>query len=94
MPESDALAQQFLREAEVWYESQRAKNGSMNTNVMNVGLVVSRMLAEGLPWGLGTVLLIQHCTETVPLRQSCGVWWAQQDLNLRPTDYESAALTN
>jgi integrase len=21
-------------------------------------------------------------------------WWAQQDLNLRPTDYESAALTN
>ena len=21
-------------------------------------------------------------------------WWAQQDLNLRPTDYESAALTD
>ena len=21
-------------------------------------------------------------------------WWAQQDSNLRPTDYESAALTN
>lgn len=21
-------------------------------------------------------------------------WWAQQDLNLRPTDYESDALTN
>ncbi len=25
---------------------------------------------------------------------SGNVWWAQQDLNLRPTDYESAALTN
>ena len=22
-----------------------------------------------------------------------GVWWAHQDLNLEPTDYESAALT-
>ena len=22
------------------------------------------------------------------------IWWAQQDSNLRPTDYESAALTN
>ncbi len=22
------------------------------------------------------------------------VWWAHQDLNLEPTDYESAALTN
>ena len=22
-----------------------------------------------------------------------GVWWARQDLNLQPTDYESAALT-
>ena len=21
-------------------------------------------------------------------------WWAQQDLNLRPIDYESSALTN
>jgi len=21
-------------------------------------------------------------------------WWAHQDLNLEPTDYESAALTN
>ena len=24
----------------------------------------------------------------------CFVWWAQTDLNCRPTDYESAALTN
>ena len=23
-----------------------------------------------------------------------GRWWAQQDLNLQPTDYESAALTS
>ena len=22
-----------------------------------------------------------------------GLWWAHQDLNLEPTDYESAALT-
>jgi hypothetical protein len=22
------------------------------------------------------------------------IWWAHQDLNLEPTDYESAALTN
>jgi hypothetical protein len=22
------------------------------------------------------------------------LWWAHQDLNLEPTDYESAALTN
>ena len=25
---------------------------------------------------------------------SCVFWWALQDSNLRPTDYESAALTN
>ena len=24
----------------------------------------------------------------------CFNWWARQDSNLRPTDYESAALTN
>ena len=29
----------------------------------------------------------------VELSQKDG-WWAQQDSNLRPTDYESAALTN
>ncbi len=29
--------------------------------------------------------------ETLSLRQR---WWAQQDSNLRPADYESAALTN
>ena len=26
-------------------------------------------------------------------RSSYWVWWAHQDLNLEPTDYESAALT-
>jgi hypothetical protein len=26
--------------------------------------------------------------------QSGQTWWAHQDLNLEPTDYESAALTN
>jgi hypothetical protein len=29
----------------------------------------------------------------IELSQQDG-WWAQQDSNLRPTDYESAALTN
>jgi hypothetical protein len=27
-------------------------------------------------------------------RKLSGFWWAQQDSNLRPTDYESAALTD
>lgn len=26
--------------------------------------------------------------------KKCGKWWAQQDSNLRPRDYESPALTN
>jgi hypothetical protein len=29
----------------------------------------------------------------VKVCQLYGVWWAHQDLNLEPTDYESAALT-
>jgi hypothetical protein len=28
------------------------------------------------------------------LKKRAGFWWAHQDLNLEPTDYESAALTN
>ncbi len=28
------------------------------------------------------------------LQNQADAWWAQQDSNLRPTDYESAALTN
>ncbi|MDK2634938.1 DUF4928 family protein [Pantoea stewartii subsp. indologenes] len=39
----------FLKAAQDWYESQRAENGAMNTNVMNAGLIVSRMLTDGLP---------------------------------------------
>ncbi|THD40243.1 DUF4928 family protein [Pantoea sp. R102] len=39
----------FLKAAQDWYESQRAENGAMNTNVMNAGLIVSRMMADGLP---------------------------------------------
>lgn len=49
MSEKDTLAEQYLNAAKVWYENQRAKNGSINTNVMNVGLVVSRMIADGIP---------------------------------------------
>ena len=32
--------------------------------------------------------------ETAPPKGSRKDWWAHQDLNLGPTDYESAALTN
>ena len=49
--------------------------------------------------------LKQHLTPSQPFslltKNKCAcnnliityLWWAQQDLNLRPTDYESAALT-
>ncbi|AXG41360.1 MULTISPECIES: DUF4928 family protein [Photorhabdus] len=49
MGEKDTLIEQYLNAAKAWYESQRAQNGSINTNVMNVGLVVSRMIADGFP---------------------------------------------
>ncbi|MCW7550121.1 DUF4928 family protein [Photorhabdus sp. APURE] len=39
----------YLRAAKEWYESQRAKTGKINTNVMNAGLIVSHMVSEGLP---------------------------------------------
>ncbi|PVY82403.1 DUF4928 family protein [Pantoea ananatis] len=39
----------YLEAAKNWYENQRAQNGSMNTNVMNAGLIVSRMMADGMP---------------------------------------------
>ncbi|MCU7367633.1 DUF4928 family protein [Pantoea stewartii] len=39
----------YLEAAKDWYENQRAQNGSMNTNVMNAGLIVSRMMADGMP---------------------------------------------
>jgi len=39
----------YLEAAKTWYENQRAQNGSMNTNVMNAGLIVSRMMADGMP---------------------------------------------
>lgn len=39
----------YLEVAKSWYESNREKNGSMKTNVMNAGLIVSQMVSEGLP---------------------------------------------
>ncbi|EGT4350775.1 DUF4928 domain-containing protein [Cronobacter sakazakii] len=39
----------YLAAAKAWYEGERAENGSINTNVMNAGLIVSRMMADGLP---------------------------------------------
>lgn len=41
--------EQYLHAAKTWYERQRANNGAMNTNVMNAGLIVSRMTADGMP---------------------------------------------
>jgi len=43
------LTEIYLEAAKNWYEEQRSQNGSMNTNVMNAGLIVSRMMAEGIP---------------------------------------------
>jgi hypothetical protein len=37
---------------------------------------------------------IPRCTVVAPSNSGEEVWWAHQDLNLEPTDYESAALTN
>ncbi|EAP9510450.1 DUF4928 family protein [Salmonella enterica] len=39
----------YLNAAKSWYESERTKSGSVNTNVMNAGLIVSRMMADGMP---------------------------------------------
>lgn len=41
----------YLQVAKTWYESNREKTGAINTNVMTAGLMVSRMLADGLPIG-------------------------------------------
>lgn len=49
MHNQHTLSKEYLDAAKAWYESQRADNGAINTNVMNAGLVVSRMLADGLP---------------------------------------------
>ncbi|EGP9777911.1 DUF4928 domain-containing protein [Escherichia coli] len=39
----------YLAAAKAWYEGERAKSGAINTNVMNAGLLVSRMMADGMP---------------------------------------------
>lgn len=39
----------FLEAAEKWYEHNRNTQGIVNTNVMNSGLIVSQMVADGLP---------------------------------------------
>lgn len=51
MPDEDHIINKYLNAAKEWYESQRSQSGAVNTNVMNAGLVVSRMVAEGLPIG-------------------------------------------
>ena len=49
-----------------------------------------------VPEGVLTMVAIRllQSRARVPPRQRKQRWWAQQDLNLQPTDYESAALTN
>lgn len=49
MPDNFNQTCPYLQAAQVWYESNRAKNGAMNTNVMNAGLIVSQMISDGLP---------------------------------------------
>jgi len=44
-----SYSEAYLAAAKSWYEGERAKGGSINTNVMNAGLIVSRMLADGIP---------------------------------------------
>jgi len=48
---SDSKLQDVLvATAKRWYESKRkADSGSVNTNVMNAGLIVSEMVSDGLP---------------------------------------------
>ena len=45
----------------------------------------------------GTVATYMDTSEQSKIgntRNSLKSWWARQDLNLRPDDYESSALTN
>lgn len=48
-PDSDSPIEQFLKKAMDWYESQRTPKGSVNTNVMTTGLIVSSMIRDGFP---------------------------------------------
>lgn len=53
MPESDLtpeeIAELFLGGIQPWYEGKRQTNGSMNTNVMTVGLVMIDHMAGAFP---------------------------------------------
>lgn len=44
-----AILNHFLEAAEAWYESHRQQDGKVNTNTLTTGLVVSRMIRDGLP---------------------------------------------
>lgn len=46
MPET---LEEYLSAAEKRYESHRAQTGRINTNIMTSGLIVSRMVRDGLP---------------------------------------------
>lgn len=48
-PDDDSTIEEFLKAAIDWYESQRTNKGSVNTNVMTTGLIVSSMVRDGFP---------------------------------------------
>ncbi len=43
---------------------------------------------------MGTIGILRGWEGELRGRKCFVLWWAQQDSNLRPADYESAALTN
>ena len=54
--------------------------------------VTESVTVSGLPWNTGLGAALSVATGSLIL--ALGAGWAGEDSNLRPTDYESAALTN
>lgn len=46
---NNKIINNFIAAADEWYESNRNKTGKMDTNTVNVGLIISHMIADGLP---------------------------------------------
>ena len=49
---------------------------------------------EEKPGTMDTYMDTSEQSKNENTRNSLKSWWARQDLNLRPDDYESSALTN
>ena len=69
-----------------------------HANPLAVGHPCFRMTAFQVLDFVSTMVAMgyMHCpdTGTVPKLYRRREWWAHQDLNLEPMDYESTALTN